>query len=170
MVCAAIREENAYTICSFEEVDDAQNDRGHEREWQSCSGDLGERAHTFSTATAAATNTAAVANPAAVGCGRERKGRNRVGHGKARIENTPSEHGTPIASSSLSMLDNIGQVEVAVATALRERPGVRRAMRQDMCPLRAISRFRHHPDSTCKCHNSHEHSHDQRQCSRARDP
>ena len=47
------------------------------------------------------------------------KGRNRSGRGKARNEGAPSEHSTPSAASPLP-IDITGQVEAAVAAAVRE--------------------------------------------------
>ena len=81
---------------------------------------MGKRALTLTTvaaATATATTVATLQQPAV---GAKSKGRERGGRGKAKNESAPSEHSTRSASSPLPMMDITGQVEAAVAAAMRE--------------------------------------------------
>ena len=73
MVSAAIRQKDAYPICSAAKASDAQIGSGLEHKWRSRSADLSERAPTPTFATAAAATATAVANPAVAGCRRKGK-------------------------------------------------------------------------------------------------
>ena len=48
------------------------------------------------------------------------RSRNRGGRGKAKDGSAPSEHNAPSTASPLPMIDNAGQVETAIAVAVRE--------------------------------------------------
>ena len=85
--------------------------------------------------------------PQQLAAGVKTKGHQRGGRGEAKNESAPSQHSSRRASSPLPMMDITGQVIAAVAAASTLRPGKRREVQRDTCPLRAIPLCHRHPRS-----------------------